>query len=205
MAEQVGLRERKKQRTHDTIVRVAVDLFGERGYQATTVADIAAAAEVAPSTVFAYFPTKEDIVFAGWEPIQASFRERLLGRRAGEPAIEAVRDWALRTIPPLLAAPTAEMEALRRIVDGDERLQLQERSRMGQFEAVLAAEIAGDLGAAPGAPVARIVAGALAGAIGTILSDNHRLDVGELERRIALVFAFVEAGLAVIVRPHPTD
>ncbi|QIS14492.1 TetR family transcriptional regulator [Nocardia arthritidis] len=57
-----GLRERKKARTKAAIQREAVRLFREQGYGATTVEQVAAAAEVAPSTVFRYFPTKQDLV-----------------------------------------------------------------------------------------------------------------------------------------------
>jgi AcrR family transcriptional regulator len=59
-----GLRERKKIRTRQTIRREAFRLIEENGYAATTVEQIADAAEVSPSTFFRYFPTKESVLLA---------------------------------------------------------------------------------------------------------------------------------------------
>lgn len=60
--EQLGLRERKRRRTHDALSAAAISLFLERGYDRVSVADIAAAAEVSKPTLFKYFASKEDLV-----------------------------------------------------------------------------------------------------------------------------------------------
>ncbi|TMM00918.1 MAG: helix-turn-helix transcriptional regulator, partial [Actinobacteria bacterium] len=61
MSQELGLRERKKQRTRELIEATARQLFIERGFEAVPVAEIARAAEVSEATVFNYFPTKEDL------------------------------------------------------------------------------------------------------------------------------------------------
>src|ERR1700694_4306632 len=57
-----GVRERKKLKTRESIQRTALRLFEKQGYEETTIEQIAAAAEISPSTFFNYFPTKEDVV-----------------------------------------------------------------------------------------------------------------------------------------------
>src|SRR2546425_5565213 len=64
-----GLRERKKQKTRESTQRAALRLFVKQGYEETTIEQIAAAAEISPSTFFNYFPTKEDVVlFDAYDP-----------------------------------------------------------------------------------------------------------------------------------------
>lgn len=79
---QPGLRERKKLKTRTAIRGAAFRLIAKQGYEATTVEQIAEASEVSPSTVFRYFPTKEDIVLTDeYDPVMASV---LRSRPAGE-------------------------------------------------------------------------------------------------------------------------
>jgi AcrR family transcriptional regulator len=98
MAAAVGLRERKKQRTRQALIDAAIGLFEERGYEATTVADIAAAAEVTPRTFFLHFPAKEAVVFANSPGRLELGLEVLAARRPGE----AVRDLLARAMTEMI-------------------------------------------------------------------------------------------------------
>lgn len=84
-----GLRERKKARTRAAIREHALRLFRENGYQRTTVEQIAAAAEVSPSTFFRYFPAKEDVVLQ--DDMDVRMIEALERQPAGLSPISAVR------------------------------------------------------------------------------------------------------------------
>ena len=84
-----GLRERKKEQTRVAIQREALRLIAERGYEATTCEQVAAAAGVSAATLFRYFPTKEDIVLRdGYDPVIAA---AVVARPGAEPPLVAVR------------------------------------------------------------------------------------------------------------------
>jgi AcrR family transcriptional regulator len=91
VTEQAGLRERKRQRTHDTISAAAISLFLERGFDAVPVADVAAAAEVSKPTLFKYFPTKEDLVLHRIADHSGEAARVVAGRSAGERPLAALR------------------------------------------------------------------------------------------------------------------
>ncbi|CAN7411611.1 TetR/AcrR family transcriptional regulator [Pararhizobium sp. LjRoot238] len=77
----MGLREDKKDRTRTQLLEAGLDLIHKRGFEETTVADIAAAVSVSPRTLLRYFPTKEDVIVSwvqdGMTIIRAELRERL--------------------------------------------------------------------------------------------------------------------------------
>ncbi|MGX1131580.1 AcrR family transcriptional regulator [Streptomyces glaucescens] len=59
---EIGLRERKRQRMYQVVSDLAIGLFLEKGFDAVSVAEVAAAAEISKPTLFRYFPAKEDLV-----------------------------------------------------------------------------------------------------------------------------------------------
>ncbi len=73
----LGLRERKKQRTRATLVDVAARLCAEQGYARTTVDQIAAGADVSPRTFSRYFPNKEAVIAALMEDIAEQVADAL--------------------------------------------------------------------------------------------------------------------------------
>ncbi|KAB8185193.1 TetR family transcriptional regulator [Nonomuraea phyllanthi] len=85
MSADVGLRERKKVRTRRALVEAAIRLFDEKGYERTTVDEIAAAAEVSPRTFFTYFGSKEDVLFLQAEDRLDQLVEAVAGRGPCEP------------------------------------------------------------------------------------------------------------------------
>ncbi|MEU7635659.1 MULTISPECIES: TetR/AcrR family transcriptional regulator [unclassified Streptomyces] len=85
-----GLRERKKRQTRQYISDVATGLFLERGFDAVTVAEIAAAADVSVNTVYNYFPAKEDLFMDRSQELVDRLSRYVRGRPAGESAAAAV-------------------------------------------------------------------------------------------------------------------
>lgn len=85
MTEEVGLRARKKLRTRELIFRTAVRLFEQRGYERTTIAEIAEAADVATKTFFNYFRSKEDLLFSDHAQRAAVMLEVVESREPDEP------------------------------------------------------------------------------------------------------------------------
>lgn len=104
--QQGGLRERTKARRRLEIQKAGMRLFAERGYQNTTVVEIAEAAEVAPRTVSGYFVTKVEIATAFADDIASSLAERLVAEPRGE--LPAVLDGWLRHV-----TDTVDVEAAR--------------------------------------------------------------------------------------------
>ena len=142
---ELGLRERKKLRTRETIVRVALDLFSRQGFGETTIRQIADAADVAPRTVSAYFPVKEQLVFHDNAETMAGLRARLTeDRLPGETAVDAMRAWIADHIT-ATELDLVDARCRRKLIESDPALRTYERGQMARLEEIVAAAVAVDL------------------------------------------------------------
>jgi len=205
MSEQ-GLRERKKQRTRQALRQAAARLFLERGFEATTIADITAAADVAPRTFFAYFQTKEDVVLDEGAQRFAKAQQTLQQRPHGEPLLAAFRRAAL-AIAADLQTQSDQQRAMARVIRTTPAIQARIRDRMGQWEEQLAAMIAAERGAPPEDLDAHVVAAALVGLLRSVqrvaVATEMQLDLPALMDH---AFDLLESGLAQFAahpRPRP--
>ncbi|WP_406236582.1 TetR family transcriptional regulator [Nocardia sp. NBC_01009] len=192
-----GLRERKKERTRRTIRVEAFRLFREQGYGETTIEQIAAAAEVSPSTFFRYFPTKDQLVLADdLDPLMiealraqpldvaplTAFRNAAAGVFANLPeaevAFEQERQALLYHVPELRSAIGAEFERSIELMAG----MLAER-----------------MGRDPMDFEVRVATGAIAGAA-LAIGTTSPLNAENLTRALD----FLEAGLP-LGKTEPTE
>ena len=202
MAEATGLRERKKRETRDALTQAALELFVERGYDETTLAEIAAAAGVSTRTIFAYFPSKEDILFCGMGGMREALARALAERPAGTDALTALREFILSS-----AHGKTELEyKLGRVIACDATLSSHKRARISELQEVIAAAIADDLGVGPDDLRPQVAAASLTAAF-EVLEQHDRgpwkePTADEVAAAIDPIISFVRAGLQAF--PGPT-
>ncbi|MEV6169057.1 TetR family transcriptional regulator [Streptomyces sp. NPDC051954] len=195
-----GLRERKKQRMYQSVSDIAIRLFLERGFDAVSVAEIAAAAEISKPTLFRYFPAKEDLVLhriadhedeaarvvaAGeTKPLVALRRHFLDGLERGDPVT------GLNDHPEVLA--------FHGLLYGTPSLVARAYAHIERSEAALAEALGGDLDA-------RLAAGQIMSVRRILALENWRRIAGgesvEDVRRDAVVAA--ERAFAQLERALP--
>ena len=144
---QLGLRERKKQQTRELIAETARRVFAQRGFDHVTVAEIARLADVSETTVFNYFPTKEDLVY--WR--MAAFDEQLLdairNRPAGASILAAFERFVLAPRGLLGATDSEAIERLAeltRMITESPALLEREREIVDGYTTSLAAVLAAE-------------------------------------------------------------
>ena len=167
-----GLRERKKQRTREQIIDAAMRLFAERGYHATTIADIATAADVAPRTFFSYFPSKEAVVFHDLDRDLEALARALRERLPGETAFDALRRW-IDTVFDQAMADEGEALLRKRLCREDEGLANFQAGILARVQELLLDAVADDLGEPPDALRPQLVTAAAVAALTSLETTIH--------------------------------
>ena len=157
-AQNEGLRARKKRAAREAIAATASRLFAERGFDTVTVAEVAAAAEVSEKTVFNYFPTKEDLAFAGREQGLMQLVAAIRERAPGTPVIDVFRALTTTVIDVLVARGDEELLTAAKIIRHSPRLQERLTAGWESGAAVVTTAIAETSGAAEDDLVPGIVA-----------------------------------------------
>lgn len=194
-----GLRERKKQQTRESIASAAHRLFVERGYQATTLPDIAEAADVSTRTIFAYFASKEDILFSSFAETIDDLAQALAQRPDGVPTIDVVRDFILSG----QSTNKNELDSqLYLCITDDPTLRTHLRARIAQIEDHITPAIADDLGLPIDDPRTKLVAASFTAAFNLLAdqgaSKSRPYTPEELEAQIEPVIRFLRAGVAAL-------
>jgi AcrR family transcriptional regulator len=196
MATTLSLRERKKQRTSQELSDAALQLFAARGFDSTTVEDIAAAADVSPRTFFRYFASKEDVVLAGLLDTVDLLREAIGERPDDEPVLTAVHR-AVLSLADFYAACREQLLLLARLVQHAPSVRARDLELRATWEDMVTAEVARRLRLDPERDLRpRLIAGvslvALHVAAQTWIASGGR---SELPPLVDEAFALIDAGL----------
>ncbi len=184
MTAEIGRRAQKKQETTNALIEAADKLFQERGFDATTVEDIAAAANISRRTFFRYFPTKEMVVFPYHEDRLADFLEALHAHSDNPSPFERLRA-AFKVLSTTFIEGTDELLKQQKMVEGSLALRAYESTLDNQWEHAVARMLDPNCGE-EGRPSydAQVFAGALIGGVRVALREwrdsNGEKDLAEL-------------------------
>jgi AcrR family transcriptional regulator len=177
MSQELGLRERKKQRTKELIAATARRLFIERGFEAVPVAEIARAAEVSEATVFNYFSTKEDLLYSRLEAFEEELVSSIRARKPGEPVLAAFGRFV--SVPRGLLASddpdvVEQLAAIVRVIAESPSLLAREQQIYARYTASLAKLLSTESGAHPDDVQPWIVANTLIGVHQALVEYTRR-------------------------------
>ncbi len=192
-ARQAGLRERKKAKTRASIREQALRLFREQGYQATTVEQIAAAAEISPATFFRYFPTKEDVVLQ--DDVDVLTIEAFDAQPPDLSPVAAVRAAAATTFAALTPEELARFRETTELTLSVPEIRARAVDEFVRSIEVTAAAVARRTGHAPDDFAVRNLAGAMVGVIMASVLTTKEDPTADLFQRIDAALAHLEAGL----------
>jgi len=181
-----GLRARKKRATRDAIAASARRLFAERGFDAVTVVEVAAAADVSEKTVFNHFAAKEDLVFAGGEERLAALQAAIAQRAPGVAVLDVFRANTAAMLDAIALGAGDDRLVVPRIVRDSPTLQKRLAAGWEREAATLVAAVAQATGADEDDLVPAVVARTLAWTLITIFrAAFDGLLAGEDPQRLA--------------------
>lgn len=188
----LGLRDRKKIQTRDTIRREALRLITANGYANTTIEQIAVAAEIAPSTFFRYFPSKESALIAN--DLDKVTVDALAAQPADMAPLKAFRRSLEITMATVSAAEWHFERARLRLVLSVPELKAAQLDEYHRTVAMLAEAEARRTGRDADDLQIRVFVGALAGGMMTALDGN----MSGLADRLYQTLDFMEAGMPFV-------
>lgn len=193
------LRERKKRLTRRALVENAQRMFRERGFDRVTIAEIADASDVSPKTVFVYFDSKEDLVFADEHQLLDQLRAAIRERDPHTSPAEAVRRLAVELAEADRADPAANIVGFTRMVGDHPGLHSRLQVMWEHYEQGLAATLAEELGSSPLDPDVRMSAALLVTPFRVLTSRDVRQAspdaVDWLNQAFDLIGVAIPAGL----------
>jgi AcrR family transcriptional regulator len=157
-----------------TIQAQALRLFAAKGFQATTIEEIAAAAEMAPRTFFRYFPTKEEVVF--WSEYPPMLAEFVARRPDDEPALKALHHGIVDGLAAIRDQDGERMMERLRLAFGTPALHPRLRQQQAGWATAVAEILADRLEERPDNLEVRIIAAAVAAAVWVAIEEWQAQD-----------------------------
>ncbi|MGC5565449.1 TetR/AcrR family transcriptional regulator [Streptomyces sp. FR-108] len=182
-----GLRERSKARRREAIVRAAYELFADRGFEATTIADIATAAEVSPRTVTLYFPSKLELAMSEFDSVTDRVRTAVHDREPGLTILDALERWLREET----AGPRDLADLTDRVLESNPQLRAVAEARLTEVIKFGAKILAEEQGSSPDDFGPRMASAAAAAVISEVCYRPQEADIDT-------AIAFLRAGLATL-------
>jgi len=181
--EKASLQERKQELVRQELADAAWELFDREGYEATTVAEIAAAAGVSRRTFFRYYASKEDVLVETSDQLAEAMLAAVARRPTGEAPLVSIRHGLVEVLEMELEDPERTRTIIRLLRESRSlrRAMLERHARMEERLATLLGERLGSGSAADSAPaLLAFVARAMVDTAFNVWYDQHRKDIPAL-------------------------
>lgn len=199
----IGRRERKKQATRESLIEAAFGLFTDKGFEATTVEEIADAVDVSSRTFFRYFASKEDVVLTFQEEQQVMFLELFRARPAEEPVVTALKRAAIEVARAceegIAGFDSQRFTCLQQLMETSPAVMASSLQHQQQKQQLVAEAVAERMGVDPATDLRPHVVSAFANCGIRAASDcwqHGRLNgFGTLSEAIEQTFSLLEEGV----------